>query len=66
MVLKVSIKIYHMGTKIDDNDRIVTAGGRVLMLVACGDDLQTIRNQVYSELKKIRCSNLFFRSDIAI
>ncbi len=62
---EVSIKPYHMGTKIDDDGKIVTAGGRVLMLVACGDDLQNIRKQVYSELKKIKCSNLFFRSDIA-
>ncbi|MCQ2113755.1 MAG: phosphoribosylamine--glycine ligase [Bacteroidaceae bacterium] len=62
---EVSIKSYHMGTKIGDDGKIVTAGGRVLMLVACGDDLQNIRKQVYSELNKIRCSNLFFRSDIA-
>lgn len=62
---EVSIKSYHMGTKIDDDGKLVTAGGRVLMLVACGHDLQNIRKQVYSELKKIRCSNLFFRLDIA-
>lgn len=57
-------KVYHMGTKIADG-KVLTSGGRVLMVVCDGDDIRQARDKVYSEIAKIRCDNLFYRHDIA-
>ncbi|MBO4469564.1 MAG: phosphoribosylamine--glycine ligase [Bacteroidales bacterium] len=60
----VGAKVYHMGTAIRDG-KLVTGGGRVLMVVCRGKDLAAARSEVYKEIEKIRCDNLFYRRDIA-
>ena len=61
---KVDAKIYHMGTAFKDG-KLVTEGGRVLMVVCGGLDLADARERVYREVAKVRCDNLFHRTDIA-
>ena len=61
---QVDGRVYHMGTK-RDGDRLLTAGGRVMMVVAEGKDTRAAWEKVYAEVAKIRCDNLFFRHDIA-
>ncbi len=60
----VDAQVYHMGTVIRDG-KVLTNGGRVLMIVCGGKDLAAARACVYEQLAKIRCDNLFFRKDIA-
>ena len=60
----VNAQVYHMGTAKRDGD-FVTAGGRVLMVVCRGKDLAVARDEVYKQIEKIRCENLFYRKDIA-
>lgn len=57
-------KVYSMGTKMAEG-RLVTAGGRVLMVVERGGSLSEVRDKVYSEVAKISCDGLFYRHDIA-
>ncbi|MCR5518919.1 MAG: phosphoribosylamine--glycine ligase [Bacteroidales bacterium] len=57
-------KVYHMGTAYRDNV-LVTAGGRVLMVVGSGRDVADARENVYREVAKLKCDNLFYRNDIA-
>lgn len=61
----VDATIYHMGTRRGSDGKVLTDGGRVLMVVATGQDIHEVRNKVYEEIEKIRCENLFYRSDIA-
>ena len=61
---EVDAKIYHMGTKLEDG-KLLTAGGRVMMVVCSGEDIQTAQKKVYGEIAKIKCDNLFYRNDIA-
>ncbi len=61
---QISSKVYHMGTKWN-NEEIVTAGGRVLMVIGEGESVADARDRVYEEVAKIRCANLFYRHDIA-
>lgn len=55
--------VYHMGTKRDD-DRIVTAGGRVLFVVGKGATLAEARANALQDVERIECDNLFHRTDI--
>lgn len=55
--------VYHMGTKMD-NGELVTAGGRVLMVVTLEDTLEKAFEHTYAEIDKIECAELFHRTDI--
>lgn len=57
------VRIYHMGTAEKDG-RIVTAGGRVLMVIGTGETLQHAHDKALEAVGKIRCGNLFYRRDI--
>ncbi|MCD8312580.1 MAG: phosphoribosylamine--glycine ligase [Bacteroidales bacterium] len=57
------VRIYHSGTAFAD-DCIVTAGGRVLMVVGLGEDLEQARERALDAVGEIRCANLFLRRDI--
>ena len=61
---QVDAQVYHMGTAVRDG-QVITAGGRVLMVVSSGKDLADAREKVYAEIRKISCDNLFYRNDIA-
>ena len=58
------VKLFQMGTRFEDGT-LVTAGGRVMMVVGRGSDLGSVRDRVYQEIHKIVCDNLFYRTDIA-
>ena len=45
--------------------RVVTAGGRVLTVVAGGDDLRTARARAYAAVSRISFQDMHFRTDIA-
>jgi phosphoribosylamine---glycine ligase len=56
--------IIHAGTAWHE-DRLVTAGGRVLGAVGEGDSLTAARDRAYALLGRVRCDDLFHRRDIA-
>lgn len=58
------VKIFHAGTKLDSQGRIVTAGGRVLTICALGNDLKQARDRAYAAAHAIRFDGAFFRRDI--
>lgn len=55
--------IYHMGTKNVDG-KILTAGGRVLMVTAKAATPIEAKEKAMNEIAKIDCDNLFHRTDI--
>ncbi|MFI3318437.1 MAG: phosphoribosylamine--glycine ligase [Rikenellaceae bacterium] len=59
----VNAKVYHMGTA-SEGGKIVTAGGRVMIVVGKGATLKEAQENALEEVKKIECDNLFYRSDI--
>lgn len=61
---KLSQRVSHMGTKRDAEGRILTAGGRVLMVVGEGADLADARKDALAGVDAIDCDSLFHRSDI--
>lgn len=59
----VDALVYHMGTA-EKEGKLVTAGGRVLIVVAKEDTLQEAYDKAYQEVAKIQCEKLFHRHDI--
>lgn len=59
------VKVFHAGTKVDDQGRTVTDGGRVLTVTALGDDLAAAKSRVYEAVKKITFAGMHYRTDIA-
>ena len=59
----VDARVYHMGTALKDG-RLITSGGRVLMVVAQADNLLEACQKANAEADKIECQNLFHRKDI--
>ena len=59
----VDARIYHMGTAMKDGE-LVTAGGRVMIVVASAPTLEAAQQKARQEIAKIECDNLFYRSDI--
>ena len=56
-------KVYHMGTAQKDG-KLVTAGGRVLMVVGRGATLAEAKAMAERDCAQIECENLFYRKDI--
>lgn len=56
--------IYHMGTKFDNNNKLVNNGGRVLICVGFGDTLEEAKEDAYRIVSDVKSDNLFYRKDI--
>ena len=58
------VEVFHAGT-LRREGRVVTAGGRVLTVVARGRDLAAARSSAYAACGTIRFDGMVFRHDIA-
>ncbi|MCK0438652.1 phosphoribosylamine--glycine ligase [Gordonia alkaliphila] len=58
--------VLHAGTKLDADDRVVSAGGRVLSVVGRGADLAAARAQAYERLAAVKLPGAHFRTDIGL
>ena len=62
--------VFHAGTVLEkvletnQNDKIVTSGGRVLTAASRGDTLAAARRSAYEIVESIRFGNVYFRRDI--
>ena len=59
-----SLQVFHAGTTLDEFDNIITSGGRVLSVVAQGDNFDKAFDLAYSNLEKINFDGMHFRKDI--
>lgn len=58
-----SDNLYIAGAKVQD-DKLVTAGGRVLGVVALDNNLEKAIEKSYASVKKVHFDNAFYRKDI--
>lgn len=56
--------VFHAGTARDADDRLVTAGGRVLAAVSYGDSITDAAAKSYEALANIKFDGMYFRRDI--
>ncbi|MCX7665525.1 MAG: phosphoribosylamine--glycine ligase [Gemmataceae bacterium] len=59
------VMVFHAGTTLDENNRVVTAGGRVLGVTALGDTLAEAKAKAYEAVAKIHFKGMHYRKDIA-
>jgi len=57
--------VFCAGVALGDDDRLVTAGGRVLEVVGRGPDLPTARSRAYQAVGHLQWPGTFHRTDIA-
>ena len=60
---EVDGSIYHMGTALKEG-KYVTSGGRVMIVVCQAPTLREAQQKAAAEVAKIKCENLFHRTDI--
>ena len=60
---EVDGSIYHMGTSLKDG-KYLTSGGRVMIVVCKAATLKEAQAKANQEVEKIKCDNLFYRTDI--
>ena len=59
------VKVFHAGTRLDDQGRAVTAGGRVLNVTALGSTIPGAKLNAYRAVKLIRWEGAWCRKDIS-
>lgn len=57
--------VLHSGTRRRDDGAVVSSGGRVLSIVASGEDLETAREEVYRRVADVHVPGSHQRTDIA-
>ncbi|VEB51527.1 phosphoribosylamine--glycine ligase [Salmonella enterica subsp. enterica] len=57
-------KVFHAGTKLADDNRVLTSGGRVLCATALGHTVAEAQKRAYALMTDIRWDGSFSRNDI--
>lgn len=57
-------KVFHAGTTLADDDRVLTSGGRVLCVTALGDSVAQAQQRAHALMKDIHWDGSFSRGDI--
>jgi phosphoribosylamine--glycine ligase len=60
------VLVFHAGTRLGEDAKVYTAGGRVLTVTATGTTIADARNKVYDNLPRITFEGCYYRKDIAL
>jgi len=60
------VQVFHAGTALAEDGRLVTAGGRVLTVCALGSGLAEARERAYRALSRISLRGGHYRKDIGV
>ena len=62
-LLPEHVKVFHAGDR-QENDHVVTAGGRVLCVTALGRNVTEAQKSAYAAISKFNWDGMFYRKDI--
>ena len=57
-------EVFHSGTALDENENLITAGGRVLGICCTADDLKTAIDRAYKAAAEVQWDGMIYRKDI--
>ncbi len=60
------VVVFHAGTRRDDDGALLTAGGRVLNVVATAPTLAEARAKAYANVERIHFEGMHYRRDIGL
>jgi phosphoribosylamine-glycine ligase len=63
MEILIDVMIFHAGTRLSD-EKLLTAGGRVLSVAATRTSLETAIERAYEGVKSITFKSMYYRKDI--
>ncbi|MEI0701901.1 phosphoribosylamine--glycine ligase [Brachyspira intermedia] len=63
---KINGQCFIAGAKLDENNNIITDGGRVLNVVNIADSLEEARKLTYADIEKIDFKDKYYRKDIGL
>lgn len=58
-------KVFHAGTQLNEQQQVISNGGRVLCVVGLGDDVASAQARAYAALQPISFDGMQYRRDIA-
>ncbi|MFW6150023.1 MAG: phosphoribosylamine--glycine ligase [Chloroflexota bacterium] len=58
--------VFHAGTKLGEDGRVYTSGGRVLTVAATGQTMAEARERAYRNLPVVRFDGAYYRTDIGL
>jgi len=58
------VAVFHAGTQLPDDGRLLTDGGRVLAVTGLGDDLPSALSRAYDGIDRIHFPGIHYRRDI--
>ena len=58
------VVVFHAATKLDDNGRVVTGGGRCFTVVGTGNNYVTANSNAYQAVEEVYFKDCFHRNDI--
>jgi len=58
------VKVFHAGTRMDEQGQVLTNGGRVLCIVGLGETVALAQQQAYAGVKQIHWRDAYYRPDI--
>ena len=56
--------VFQAGTRVDDNEQIVTKGGRILAVSGLGESVEQAIERAYSGMERISFEGMQYRKDI--
>ena len=60
------VYVFHAGTKLGEDGRVLTSGGRVVAVTAVADTLEAARGIAYDNVRRISFDGAYHRTDIAL
>ena len=60
-----SVNVFHAGTKLIGEGKIVTDGGRVLAVNTLGENINKAAETAYKYIERINFDDMYYRKDIA-
>lgn len=58
------VKVFHAGTALNENNEVVTNGGRVICVTTLSKTIEGAQFKAYQNVKKIYWDDVYFRTDI--
>ena len=58
------VKVFHAGTALDENGRLIANGGRVLCVTASAENVSQAQAKAYEAVAQISMQNMHYRTDI--